>query len=310
MKIERNTDLKYFVPDVFVPGVAKCGTSSLHDLLNKHPNICMSTRKEPHFWTDTNFNAFKQENIDAYKSYFDNKTTKIKGESSTGSLFFPELFIPRIKSIAKTSPKFIIILRNPIDRSYSHYWWCKGSGRERRNFRNAIIEDKNASFEAYPDWPKNYYQFSIYSQWIDIFIKEFGKENILFITLESLKTNPLETINSCFKFLNLEPLEIIEPVNNNETVIVKHSGIYNISRKISKGDYKFTKFAKYMLPVAVINKIRYLLNEKVFNLLKTDKKYQPISPEEKQWLKKLYRNEVTTLEKMLNRTFTEWKDFH
>ena len=46
------------LPNLYIPGSGKSGTSTLHELLNEHPDICMSTRKEPHFWTDLNFKKY------------------------------------------------------------------------------------------------------------------------------------------------------------------------------------------------------------------------------------------------------------
>lgn len=300
----------FFVPNLFIPGVAKCGTSTLHEMLNQHPDICMSSRKEPHFWTDLQFENFTQKNIDSYQSLFSDSKATFFGESSTGSMFFPELFIKRVQEHSTHHIKFIIILRNPIDRTYSHYWWCKGSGRERRNFRKAIKDDKQSSFTYYPDWPKYYYQFSIYSRWLIPFLEAFGTANIKVITLENLQTSPKETLNSCFTFLGLKELETIAPNLSNETIIVKHGTIYNLSRRISQGDFKFTKIAKYLIPISLIDKIRILLNEKLFNFLKTNKKYPKLSAKERMWLKKMYSNEITTLEQLLKREFREWKDFY
>lgn len=303
--------MTFFTPNLFIPGVAKCGTTTLHELLNQHPDICMSTRKEPHFWTDLNFNNFTQHDIDVYKSLFNEKeNSEYYGESSTGNLFFPEMFIPRLKKHNSKNTKFIIILRNPIDRCYSHYWWCKGTGREKRPLIQAVEDDMNSVFSYYYDWPNYYYQFGLYSKWILPFIEEFTKNNIKIITLEKLNANTLETLNDCFLFLNLEPITKIHKTRANKTVILKHPRLYNISRKMARGNYEFTKIGKYLLPQKTINQMRYYLDQYLFNQLSTDSTYPEISTSQRIKLKELYSPEIYNLERLLGRSLDEWTDFY
>src|SRR5690606_31543640 len=159
---------------------------------------------------------------------FIEQNSKYYGESSTGYFCFPD-YINRIKAFYKESPKFIIILRNPIDRVYSHYWWLKGIGSENKGFREAVLED----FDIEPDVNnkltegnyKSYYQFGLYGKWMTKFINEFGLENIHIITTENLKTSPLETLNSCFNFLNLDFLDTIPEIKSNQTLILKYRTI-------------------------------------------------------------------------------------
>ena len=49
----------HFKPNLFIPGAAKSGTTSLHNLLNQHPEICMSSVKEPGYWKNEKFKDFK-----------------------------------------------------------------------------------------------------------------------------------------------------------------------------------------------------------------------------------------------------------
>ena len=60
---------KHFLPNFFIPGVAKCGTTTLHDLFEKHPQISMSKIKEPGYWKNKKFNDFSELEISNYKIY-------------------------------------------------------------------------------------------------------------------------------------------------------------------------------------------------------------------------------------------------
>ena len=100
---------KFKLPNLYIPGAGKSGTSSLHEYLGKHPEICMSTIKEPHFWTSPNFKNYTKKDFNNYSKLFEGENNSYRGESSTGYMCFSE-FKPRIKKHYKSSPKFIFIL--------------------------------------------------------------------------------------------------------------------------------------------------------------------------------------------------------
>ena len=129
---------QHFKPNFFIPGAAKSGTSSLHELLDTHPDISMSNEKEPVYWNNKLFNEFENLEISRYLNLFE-QDVKIKGESTTSYMYY-ESFIRNIKNNFQQSPKFIFILRNPIDRYISHSNWLRGLGEENRRI-DEIIKD-------------------------------------------------------------------------------------------------------------------------------------------------------------------------
>lgn len=301
------------LPNLYIPGSGKSGTSTLHELLNEHPDICMSTRKEPHFWTDLNFKKYSDDDFKKYESLFNKKDSIYYGESSTGYFCFPE-FISRIKDFYTTPPKFIIILRNPIDRIYSHYWWLKGIGSENKGFREAILKD----FDIEPDVNnkltegnyKSYYQFGLYGKWMTKFINEFGSENIHIITTEDLKTNPLETLNSCFTFLGVNSLESLPEIKNNQTLILKYPTVYKNTKKLIIKENLIRNTIKIFIPKRYRQKLRRKLYETVIDLTNTNKPYPKISVEDRLWLKNLYEKDVKILKEITQLKYNHWKDFN
>ena len=151
----------HFKPNLFIPGAAKSGTTSLHNLLNQHPEICMSSVKEPGYWKNEKFKDFKNIEKENYLNLFMKSKHKIFGESTTAYMYY-DSFINNINSNYKVSPKLIFILRNPIDRFNSHFWWIKGLGLEKSNFQEALSKDQNDKFKAYDYFPKYYFQFVLY----------------------------------------------------------------------------------------------------------------------------------------------------
>ena len=305
--------MKKTFPNLFIPGAGKSGTSTLHELLNFHPDINMSSKKEPHFWTDIDFDNYTLEDYNKYKSLFSNEDSFYKGESSTGYMLFPN-FTERIKANYESEPKFIFILRNPIDRCYSHYWWLKGIGSEKKSFKTAVQFDFNLEPNHSTKLPeanyKSYFQFGLYGKWLKQFYDNFDHSNIKIITSENLRINKLDTINSCFDFLGLKPLSSIPEVNSNKTLILKHPYLYRLAKLVTFNKTKLPQFVKDLIPSKLKKYIRAHLMTSVLKMTKTSKSYPSISNEDRLWLKEQYRSDVAQLKQITGESFNEWTDFN
>jgi len=298
-----------FLPNLFIPGAAKSGTTTLHELLNLHPEISMSKVKEPVFWNNKNFEKYIEQDWLNYKKLFVEKS-KICGESTTSYMYYNS-FIENINKNYKKSPKFIFILRNPIDRYNSHFWWMKGLGLEKNKIKNVLNIESRINFEEYDYYPKNYFQFGLYSKWIQRFIDNFGLENIKVITLEKLISNRLDTINSCFDFLGLKKLESIPEKTSNKTTRIKYSFLYHFIRKSSIGKMNYTKIGKIFLSNKSIDRIKNKLKDIITNWKTEEFEYEPLQSEHRNHLKDAgYFSDVEKLKEIFDYSFNEWKDFN
>lgn len=298
-----------FLPNLFIPGAAKSGTTTLHELLNLHPEISMSKVKEPVFWNNKKFEKYIEQDWLNYKKLFVEKS-KIYGESTTSYMYYNS-FIDNINKNYKKSPKFIFILRNPIDRYNSHFWWMKGLGLEKNKIKNVLNIESQINFEEYDYYPKNYFQFGLYSKWIQRFIDNFGLENIKVITLEKLISNRLDTINSCFDFLGLKKLESIPEKNSNKTTRIKYSFLYHFIRKSSIGKMNYTKIGKIFLSNKSIDRIKNKLKDIITNWKTEEFEYEPLQSEHRHYLKDAgYYSDVEKLKEIFDYSFNEWKDFN
>ena len=298
-----------FLPNLFIPGAAKSGTTTLHELLNLHPDISMSRLKEPVFWNNKKFEKYEQVDWINYKKLF-NGNAKIFGESTTSYMYYNS-FIENIKQNYNKSPKFIFILRNPIDRYISHFWWMKGLGLEKNNIKDVINKGSQADFIEYDYYPKHYFQFGLYSKWIQRFIDNFGIENIKVITLEKLISNRLETTNSCFDFLGLKKLESIPEKTSNKTTRIKYSCIYHFIRKSSIGKMSYTKIGKIFLSKKSIDRIKNKLKRIIINWKTEEFEYEPLQSKYRNYLKDSgYNSDVEKLKDIFDYSFKEWKDFN
>ncbi len=196
------------LPNFFIAGAAKAGTTSLWRYLLQHPDIFMPSDimyKEPAFFSDIK----GVKSLKEYASLFSNATTeKMIGEASTAYLTSPESPV-RIKELISHA-KIIIMLRNPIDRAYSLYNWMASNGYESsESFEMALQIEKtnrygNESFKnSNPEYYYNYLYFhsGLYSEQIKRYIDNFSRDQLCFIIFEEFKARAKQEINKIFAFL-------------------------------------------------------------------------------------------------------------
>lgn len=202
------------LPDYIIIGVQKGGSSALHIYLSEHPHIFGSTKKEIHFF-DHNYDK----GIDWYKSQFPilRKYRKIlSGEASPSYVYLP--FIA--KRIHKVLPeiKFILLLRNPVDRAYSNYNMRCQRGGEEKSFEQAILsEQKRFSENNYRNNLNNrlYLARGRYVEQLEIWYNYFRKDQIIILKSEDLLLNPKIECSKVFRFLDIFDYEIksVEPIH-------------------------------------------------------------------------------------------------
>src|SRR5205823_7828937 len=128
------------LPNLFVLGAGKCGTTTLHNLLSLHPSIVMSKPKEPSFWCRS-FQVVK--NPMEYFSLFSvrNGATAIyRGESS--HVYFSNPETAEVIAALFPDAKFIVILRDPMQRAYSLYRHMRRGNHESiPTFHEALVKE-------------------------------------------------------------------------------------------------------------------------------------------------------------------------
>ena len=180
------------LPDFVIIGAQKGGTSFLYYLLTRHPLVEPAARKELHFFD----NPERFDNgVGWYRRCFPQSGWKdglrsITGEATPSYLFYP----PVAKRMAGVVPqaRLIALLRNPVDRTYSHYQMQVKRGTEPSTFEEAI-EQQHA-----PYVPR-----SIYVDQLLCWFEFFSKEQMLILKSEDFFERPVETLKVVLNFLDL-----------------------------------------------------------------------------------------------------------
>jgi Sulfotransferase domain len=183
-------------PNLFVIGAMKCGTTSLHEYLNTHPQIAMSEWKEPAFFVEE---LTLRRGEDWYLTLFENDGKyRYVGESSTHYTRLP-VFQGVAERLYRFNPdaRLIYIMRNPLERIVSHYWHntqtrdFKHGGGEPRSLLKAVREDPQ------------YLAFGDYATQLEPYISRFGRKALYTLTFETLVRDPQRELDRIYQWLDL-----------------------------------------------------------------------------------------------------------
>ncbi len=191
------------LPHFMIIGAARCGTSSLHENLKQHPKLCSGRlqnaarypgdpiwEKEMHFF-DKN-HKYKL-GLRWYAQRFAHAKPGQLCFESTPNYLFDESSPIRI---ARDLPdcRFIMMLRNPVDRAWSHFWFWKDTRRlttvDLRNPRLDVLR-------------KGIYYFQV-KRWFC----QFPEQKFMIIRSEDFFDDPPGVTEAVFKWLRIKPIEI------------------------------------------------------------------------------------------------------
>ncbi len=181
-------------PNLFLIGAAKSGTTSLHHLLSTHPAIFLSEPKEPGFFVPEL--TYYPADADWYMSLFAAAGNAVyRGESSTHYTKLPLYrgVAARIAAFVDEPPRFIYLMRDPVDRTLSHYWHNVRKHQEHRPLE--------AAFREVPE----YTAVSDYPMQLAPYFEEFGRDAVFAATFEELVAEPDRTVRSLLSWLGLDP---------------------------------------------------------------------------------------------------------
>jgi hypothetical protein len=201
------------LPDFVIIGAQKGGTSFLYYLLTRHPLVEPAARKELHFFDEP---EHFDNGAEWYRRCFPRLSSKDGQRSITGEATPYYLFDPPVaKRMAEIVPKarLIALLRNPIDRAYSHYQMQVKRGTEPRTFEEAI-EQQHSSYVSrgiYVDQLLRWFEF-------------FSKEQMLILKSEDFFERPVETLKVVLTFLDLPDWQ----PEASELQLRRHTGTYKL----------------------------------------------------------------------------------
>lgn len=292
----------------FLIGYPKCGTTALSHFLHQHPDIFLTSPKEPrYFCTDLikqsdNFHKMKKffpiRNLKEYQKIYQNwGSEKIAGEATPIYIFSKDA-IENIYRYNKNA-KLIILIREPVSLLHSLYWQYYFTGNESKKTFQEALDAENTRKKNYRLIPKStsFPSNSFYSEWIKYtehlkrVYKTFPKEQVKVIIYEDFYKNQENYLKEIFDFLE---------VDNNFKPNLK---IINSGNKAPKSKLLVIIINIAPLPLKKLIKNSPNIKKIYTKLVKLNKKKQvkhSLSREQELELKKRFKPEVETLSRYLN----------
>ena len=290
-------------PNFFVIGVSKSGTTSLYDVLRQHPQVALSTVKEPSFFSDDDH---YEKGLDWYlETQFSHaRGFPARGEMTPRYLYWGEKVAPRIHAACGDQPRFIAVFRDPVARAYSAYWHVVRLGVEPLSFEDGLAQEEER-LRAHPDlfdrqgklgWL--YYRAGLYAEQLKIYFELFPRDSFQFFLTEDLRDDFRGTMKKIFTFLRVDPN--FEPASAE-----RNAASMPRSRRIDDAINKtawYKEIFKRVIPLPMRHRLRKTLS----NLNQSPFDYPPMNPETKKMLREKYRPSIRQLESLLQRDLSHW----
>ncbi len=304
--------LSNFWPNLFIVGAAKGGTTTLHYALDQHPQVYMSGKKEPGYFTwpeeDLSFinhgklvtkPRFLVNRLDDYLALFEEgKNRKIRGESSTTYLYFYEKTISNIHRIHPdaSNVNIVIVLRNPVDRAFSQYMHKLRDAAETLGFEDAIeAEEQRKAANHHFDF--QYIQRGFYYQQVKAFLNNF--QNVKIYLNEDLRNDPKEVVRSLEEYLKIDEI----PLDFGDALNVSGKSKVEAINSFLKKPNAFKKFMGKLVPKDVRKRMRLKVQSTVY---KYNLEKKEMNAETRATLKKIYTEDILLLQDVIKRDLTGW----
>ncbi len=201
-------------------GAQKSGTTALAAYLRKHPQLFLPEEKELHYFDNEDINWNSPDLAVLHKSFERAKDGQIWGEATPISMYWERA----PERIWRYNPemRLIVVLRNPIERAYSHWAMENRRGNDPLEFERALDTEEERSKEALPLQHRvfSYIDRGFYSNQIRRLWRFFGKDAVLVLRHENLRKEPEKCLNAVWKHLSVKQPK--ESMNQLE----RHNGSY------------------------------------------------------------------------------------
>jgi hypothetical protein len=283
-------------PNFFLVGAAKAGTTSIYSHLSKHPDVFFPSIKEPHFFTQVCPAPGQEYLIEA----INNRSTYLRlyaraaghtviGDASPSYLWHPE--VPKRIHSAAPESKVAMILRDPVERAYSHYLMDYREGAQSKPFYEALLADMNRPDKG---WGVSYlyYELGLYAEQVARYLETFGSQRVKVLMFDDFNHDPKAVLCEIADFLGIDPA----PLANIDTSRKYNS--YAAPRNQYLRRVAGARFSRVLGQAVMPRWLGALIFERMF-LRQAPK--PALDPRARELLCGLYDPELDNLEKLLGR---------
>tara|TARA_B100000965_G_scaffold367681_1_gene353810 strand:+ start:1274 stop:2164 length:891 start_codon:yes stop_codon:yes gene_type:complete len=287
------------LPNYMFIGAAKSATTTFFDMLKNHSEIFTPHFKEPHFF---NIEENYLKGIDWYKkTYFSSVNSEKVILEFTPTYFYFSECAERIYKSLGSEVKFVVILRNPVDRAYSHYNHSLRDGHEGLSFEQAIkLENSRLKKYKYENnlldiMRHSYISQGLYHKMLSAYLKYFDFNNFLIINFNSEVVQNIDVaVKKLSDFFEIDLSTIDLNIHSNKSGKAKSKIIKDLTLK--------NNFLRKILKFIIPQKNRQIIRNRIKNYNKDEYKYTPLSEEEKNlYYNSYFSDDILKLEQLVGK---------
>lgn len=151
-----------------------------------------------------------ESSLDWYRSYFRGVDEPLSGEATPLYFRRPDVVPERMQQVyGDAPPRFLLLLRDPMHRAYSHYLHKVSQGTEPLSFEEALTAEQKHPERKRREW-KSYFQDGRYDERLTAWLDVFPSERFLILLSQNLRQSPKATLRKTFQFLGVDPTAEID----------------------------------------------------------------------------------------------------
>ena len=293
------------LPDFLIVGAMKSATTTLWEVLRRHPLIFMPNLKEPHFFSSPEYlnllSSIHREqqkimipgDLDSYQGLFRTaQHTQLCGEASASYFLLPHVSIPNILKHAGDI-KIIISLRNPYERSWSEYQASYRYSAITDPEKTCLKEVRHALKSPEHELPQ-WIEQSLYFDRVVAFISNFSSVKVMLV--DDLQKSPDTYFSALYNFLDIPPhssaIESLH-VNRGSGFLKIGPSVLSWLRRLQRGSLRHVLHSKRLVTA------RGIVHRAI-------RQRYPLPYSVKTELKPIIQPDIIKLEKLLQKDLSDW----
>jgi len=297
-----------YKPNFFIIGAPKCGTTALSEYLKEHPNIYMSSPKEPHYFSKDLPGIRPIESFQKYIELFSpaKENHKAIGEASVWYLYS---FVA-LKAIKKFNPKakIIVMVRNPVDMVHSfHSQALRSLDEDVRDFEKAWQmqwirkKGKYIPKQCREIGVLQYGKIAKFGEQIERLYSIFPRNQVKVIVFDDFCENTSDVFSEILDFLGVQQFKKNSFPIINLNAGIKSNLLVKFTQRPPKILVEYSKSIKRLLGLRRLGILRFIREKNFY-----ETKRVPLRKEFREELLLYYKSDILILESVLERDLSKW----
>lgn len=278
--MNEQVSLPMFAADVVVIGAPKCGTSALVDILAAHPGVCVSRIKEPRFYSrqlgdlegmvkgsGPKLTGTFDKGFDWYESLFEEGEVKAQIRIEATTDYISREDTPDLLKQYNPNVKLILMIRNPVDRVYSHFLEEDKLGYELGSFDDMVKKGHSRMY--------HYIDTSDYPKHLSRYLEAGFSGQIMVIAMETFKETPEILFSKFTSFIELDDDDQVQWDFSTQRNVQRTVKFRSLARWVTKLQY--SPLAMRFSPN--IRRRLHIVRNFVMNIISSESKGEGMSKE-------------------------------